>query len=829
MIRIANQKILRLLALRSFRANKTRNLIAFLAIALTTVLFTSLFTIGSGMVETFQRETMRQAGGMAHASLKYLTPEQYEKLKHHPLIKDIGLNIVVATADNEVFLKRRVEIWYATSPAAKMGFSYPELGRMPQQENEIVIDSSSLDLLGRPHKIGQRVPLDYTIKGDKHTRIFVVSGIYWSDPAFPIGDVIVSRPFIDKELAGIHPDYRNTSDAVGTIRADIMFRNSMSIEHNIQRVIQESGYSFRESDKNHIDYGVNWSYMSASASSDPEIIFSILLLALLIILTGYLIIYNIFQISVVKDIRFYGLLKTIGTTPGQVKGLIIRQALLLSLIGIPLGLTIGYLLGIKLLPGIISLSSFDTAQVVASPNLYIFGSAAVFALLTVLISCFKPGRTAGRVSPVEAVRYSGVEANYRRTHKSTTDGGRLYKMARSNLGRDKTRTVIVVASMSLSLILLNSVFTISQGFDMDKYLAKFVQTDFLLAHANYFNIINGFKSEADALSPRYIDAVNKQEGFAGGGKLYYNVSKSIILYQGKENYLQLYGLDDFPLQQLDIVEGKLDMAKLKSGRYIIEGLGEDDYGQVYRNESHYAIGDKVTLTTERGQHQYTVLAKCRVRHGNYVRFGIGGENGNFSFYLPSQEFCRIITQPVIMSYQCNFDHSHIADVESFLQGYTKNIEPVMDYESKAKYEGEFKQLQNMLLLVGGILSLIIGLIGILNFVNSMLTSIIVRRREFAMLQSIGLTDRQLRGMLIYEGFYYALATLITSLALGVAISYTVINGMVSKLWFFSYHFTITPLLIACPIMIILLVLIPCVAFYGTNRQSIVERLRESEY
>jgi len=830
MIMIANQKILRILAFRIFRANKSRNLIAILAIALTTILFASLFTIGSGMVETFQNETMRQSGGSAHASLKYLTKEQYNQIKNHPLIEDIGLNIAVATADNAAFLKRHVEIWYSTSEAAKMDFDYPSTGDMPQKANEIVIDTASLDLLGVPHKIGQRVTLDYTIQGIKHSHTFVVSGFYESDPGgYPVGIVVVSRPFVDSELAGVVPNYRKTYDAVGTIRADIMFENSINIDKNIVRVINESGYSVRSSDPNYVDFGVNWAYMSTSFSSDPEMIVSMALIALLIILSGYLIIYNIFQISVAKDIRFYGLLKTIGTTPGQIKGLIIRQALLLSLIGIPLGLAVGYLLGIKLLPGIISISSFEPAQVVASPNPYIFCGAALFSLVTVFISCFKPGRTAGRVSPVEAVRYTGAEINYKRARKTSTDGGRVYKMARSNLGRNKTRTAILVISMSLSLILLNSIYTISQGFDMDKYLAKFVQTDFVLAHANYFNVVKLFNSADDALSPRYIDAVKPLKGFAGGGKLYYNVTKSAILYKGKENYLQLYGLDDFPLQQLDIVEGKLDMAKLKSGRYIIEGLGENDYGQIYWDQSHFSIGDEVLISTENGSHKYIVMAKCRVRYSNCVRWGSGGKFGNFSFYLPAGEFCTIIPQPVIMSYQCNFDDSHIADAEAFLKGYTKNAEPVMDYESKATYEGEFKKLQNILLLIGGILSLIIGFIGILNFINSMLTSIIVRRQEFAMLQSIGLTDRQLCGMLICEGLYYALATMITSMILGIVISYAVINGMVSKLWFFSYHFTVTPLLISYPILIILLVAIPFAAFHGANRQSIVERLRESEY
>ncbi len=823
MIKIANQKVLKLLAYKSFQANRSRNLIAIIAIALTTILFTTLFTISIGMVETFQNETMRQSGGKAHATLKYLNQEQFDKIQHHPLIETIGCNVFVAMADNQAFLKRHTEIMYSTDEAARMNFSIPSTGKMPREKNEIVADTGTLDLLGVPHQLGQKVQLAYTLKGEKRSHQFVLAGFYKSDKTYPVGQVIVSRPFIDTELAGVVPNYREDYDAAGTIRADIMFKNSRHIEANIQKVITDSGYSINQKDNNSLAYGVNWAYMSTNFEVDPGSIIGFLLAAILILFTGYLIIYNVFQISVIKDIRFYGLLKTIGTTPRQINGIIARQAFFLSLIGIPIGLFIGYLLGNKLLPVIVSISNFSSAGANASPNPVIFLGAAIFALITVFISCRKPGKTAGRVSPVEAVRYTGITVNHKRKDKKTTDGGKLYKMALSNLGRSKKTTVIVVISMSLSLVLLNSMFTISNGFDMDKYLSKFVKTDFLLGHANYFNVVKLFRSEEDALSEKFIAAVSAQEGFERGGRLYYNLEKCNIKVQGKEDYLQLFGLEDYPLTQLDIVAGQLDWEKFQTGHYILEGMSDDDNGKIYWDRSPYKIGDKVMVTTEKGTYEFEIMAKCRMGYSNHVRY-----YSNYGFYLPSSTFCSIVNHPTVMSYQLDVDDAHIASMEAFVKGYTQNIEPVMNYESKASYAGEFKKLQNMVLLMGGVLSLIIGLIGILNFINSMLTSILARRQEFAMLQSIGMTDRQLHQLLVYEGLFYALATIVTSFVLGIGFSFGIINGIVSKLWFFSYHFMITPLLISYPILIALSILIPFAAYYGVNRQSIVERLREIE-
>ena len=130
-------------------------------------------------------------------------------------------------------------------------------------------------------------------------------------------------------------------------------------------------------------------------------------LVLIFALTGYLIIYNVFQISVAGDIRFYGLLKTIGTTGRQLKRIIRYQALALSAIGIPIGLLLGWVAGNVLAPLLLrSTSGGRVTNSIASAHPLIFLGAALFSLLTVFLSCRRPGRMAARVSPMEAVRYT---------------------------------------------------------------------------------------------------------------------------------------------------------------------------------------------------------------------------------------------------------------------------------------------------------------------------------------------------------------------------------------------------------------------------------------
>ena len=134
----------------------------------------------------------------------------------------------------------------------------------------------------------------------------------------------------------------------------------------------------------------------------------------------------------------------------------------------------------------------------------------------------------------------------------------------------------------------------------------------------------------------------------------------------------------------------------------------------------------------------------------------------------------------------------------------------------------------MFLFLGGLLCAIIGLVGILNFFNAIMTGILSRRREFAVLQAVGMTGRQLKSMLVWEGLCYALGTAGTALLLSVVLNLPVGNLMETAFWFFSAHFTIAPVLLAFPVFALLGYAVPAGMYHYAARQSIVERLREAD-
>lgn len=308
-------------------------------------------------------------------------------------------------------MKRHTEFWYYDTTGMKFGFVEPTGGHRPEAANEVIADTKTLDLLGVPLAVGAPVTLNLTVHGKQVQRDFILAGWWQSDPNLNLGQIFSSRAYVDAHLGELKNTYDQDASLTGAVTGYIKFRNSLNIKENLETVLQESGYSMDETAPNYIETGINWAYLSTGIKLDTGTVISLLCAMALFVFAGYLIINNIFQISVLKDIRFYGLLKTIGTTNRQVRAVIRRQAMLLSFIGIPFGLLIGFFVGKALVPALMARSSYAGGAVSISPHPLIFVGAALFAVVTVFISTQKPGKIATRVSPMEAKYHKRVPKN----------------------------------------------------------------------------------------------------------------------------------------------------------------------------------------------------------------------------------------------------------------------------------------------------------------------------------------------------------------------------------------------------------------------------------
>ncbi|MEG1027848.1 MAG: ABC transporter permease, partial [Oscillospiraceae bacterium] len=516
-------------------------------------------------------------------------------------------------------------------------------------ENEVIVDSMSLQLLGVPAEIGQTLSLELDIRGETVTRDFVLSGYWESDPAFNVGQIFSSRAYVDAHLEELQNTFKENHSIMGTINASIMFYNSLNLEAKLNTLITDCGFSPIETDTNYIASNVNWSYLSTNFGMDFGTIGTLSLGLLLIIFTGYLIIYNIFQISVIQDVRFYGLLKTIGTTGKQIKKIITTQAFKLCIFGIPVGLIVGFFVGKLLVPLLMSNTNYAGSNVNVSINPIIFIGATAFSLLTVFLSTRKPCKTAGKISPIEAVRYTDLQNTSKKKAKKNSKI-RMVDLAISNLGRNKKRTTITVISLSLCIVLLNTVFILAGSIDMDKFLQKFFDADFLVAHADYFN--SDFYGTGNATSEQMIATIENLDGFENGGRLYggsentflTDVPENEFVLNRKSNdkaYIALYGLEDFPFGRLELIDGEIDKEKLLSGKYILEGVSLDDNSNPELEKIHYQVGDTVTLWNwdETESTTFTVLGHVAIKtYTNSDRISWGYS----TFYLPSEAYLPLV-------------------------------------------------------------------------------------------------------------------------------------------------------------------------------------------
>ena len=488
---------------RTFKKNRGRNLVAIIAILMTTIMFTTLFTLAQSMSKNMVEMTFRQTGYDGQASFKSITAEQFSLIADHPDVAEAGESLVLGLAQNKKLGGKQVEIRWSSDINAEHSFAMPTTGTMPTAADEIALDTLILDRLGIPHQLGETVKLEWRkdlAKDEVTTSTFTLCGFWEGNESVYASMAWVSREFAD-EMIGDHVADGKTS-ILGLHTAQVILHSDRNIEATMENILADTGLTG-------LKFGVNLAYspeMNATAAQESLPMY---LGMVLVFLAGYLIIYNIFQISVTADIQFYGKLKTLGTTTKQIKKLIYGQANRLCVIGIPLGLLLGWLLGMVLVPVLMGRLEGDP---VVSANPLIFLGSALFAWLTVTISCLRPARLAGKVSPIEALRMSDAATTSKKKSKSTRNGASITGMAWANLGRNKKRTVTVICSLTLGLVLLSCFYAKNAAFDMEKYLSELTISDFKLDDSSSANQIGGYDPHGSTLNAELVESA---EGLAG--------------------------------------------------------------------------------------------------------------------------------------------------------------------------------------------------------------------------------------------------------------------------------------------------------------------------
>lgn len=875
MNKVNNRKVIRRLAFRELKSNRKMNLMVILSIVLTCILFTALTSIGGSLINGIQRETMRQVGGDRMAGFKYVLPEDYEKVKADSAVRDVVYRIIVGRAVNQEFKNIAVEMNCAgNESAAKSMFCAPTTGRLPESEDEIAVSTLVLDELNLPHELGTAVPVTMDVDGRITEHKFTLCGYWQGEKVAMAQEAWVSRSFADAYAPTPTVKFHEQESLTyaGYWQVDFNYSNSFDIEGKTDALLNRL-YGDRE---NAPDIGINWAYTTSSV--DFGMAAGGIVMILVIFAAGYLIIYNIFHINISANIRSYGLLKTIGTTSRQIQHMVRTQAVIYCAVGIPFGLISGILIGKVMMQSImrtINILSAASYSVSAKLLMIICLISALFTYETVMISCRKPCRIAGNVSPIEALRYNDTNLSTKRSDKKT---GRIspFSVARNNMSRSRKKTVVVVLSLTLSMVLVNTLFTYLNGIDMEKYVSALITGDFVVKQSETSSLTE--KDDLRKITPEQVKALEQIDGISQICPVYFEngdlhltgnaMEKAEKLYEKYANaekweeayenedyaawektgfsdfyelrmlakgaesgerkgalYTDIYGIRPDFLSELTPVKGTLDREKFASGSYALVFTSYIEIGDDEKNtdDDFYEPGDILTLSCGENSKDYEVLAVCD------IPYGLSSQRYSFIYghvMIPESEYFSLTDNRNAMSVMLRANADRYDEADAQIRELVEQ-DGRLRMKNKHDYEAEYADYINMVKLVGGTLSGILALIGILNFVNAVITGILSRKRELAMMNAIGMTGSQTEKMLMWEGIHYAALTAAGSFVIGTVISLTVVKSVAADMFFFSYRFTLMPLVICIPILILLSAVIPYFAYRSICRESVVDRLREN--
>ncbi len=860
------KNMLSVLAGRSFRASRMRNLIATSAIILTTILFTTVTTVGMGATRSITLTMQMLKGSRSDGDFHNMTAEQYAALEDADFIREYGLRMPVGFLEDTT--RHNIEFDVLDPVQADLTFCMPVHGSVPKAENEIVTSDTALRDLGVEPEVGADVTISFTAHGREYQLDMVVSG--W----FEATSEQISMMWAGTAFRDAHPDifeytYDRDRDMAGTYYSDFIATSTAGLQENLDHWVWQMGGDPDAANSDHLSATIN---TVTNPALDPTTLLLVAVMIALFVLCGYLLIYNVFDIAVMQEIRRYGLYRTVGMSKRQVKKLINLQAVWLSCIGIPLGLLIGYFVGKAALPYMMRTlsSSYENIAIHVDPSPIVFVGAAVLAAFTVFLSTRKPIRAAADIPPIEAFRYVET-AGGRKTTKKSTAGTSLFRLAWSDLGRNKRRFAFIVASLSLCVILLNCIGIAADSVDIEKQVSYSIRTDFTVVNALSKNILKGFTRREHGLGQEVIDAVNAQPGVKGASAIYKNTlddrnvtydfpvgfdligtdeetgidyastKDGIVFNLGDDGHAlcNVYGMEETALARMDIQEGETDAHKLYgkmvNGEGVLVGVMSDMGTSIMEPALDLLeVGDIITVFKNgEPMMELPVLAKAaltgddtEIRYTANGPFEVG-RDGLF-LYLPTCVYTEIYDEPVIYKYSFDVEEGQQDPMRGFLEDYVTNVDPSLGYASAEEARQDAATTRTMLQFVGGLIGSIFGAVGVLNLINTIITSILTRRHEFAIMQSIGMTAKQLTRMMIWESVYYAIGVCIVGLLLSVILAFTVVKTLIGDIWYFTFHFTLVPAVTVCILLLIAAAVLPVIALKVFNKGSIVEKLRVAE-
>lgn len=822
--------VLKRLIKRSLKANRKRNFFLTAAIALTTLLIGSVFSVGMSLVESVNMEQIRFAGTVAHAAVGHPTVSQIERLRSLDYVKAVGTGNSVGYVENTPEMGNMSLTLHYFDPTEWETLRAPACvdveGSYPEQENEIMVSRAVLEQMGIDHPAaGMEIPLVYYTdsekKGERTEETFLLSGWFTSYAFVRSADaadvILVSRELSQKCGKTVERD--------GS--ASLLFTDGSRVSEYCEALQSDLDLSGDQPVAAVQLYATDTGQESAALLSLGAV-------TVFLIFTGYLLIYNILYLSVSHDVRFYGLLKTLGATPGQMKRIVKGQIWRLCLIGIPLGVILSLLLSFGVVPFFISaLGAVSAGGAVVSFSPIIYAGAVFLPLLTAMWGASKPAGKAAGISPIEARNYRGTAGNAASARSPAH--GSPYRMAWRNIFRDKKRAGIVLLSLFLGVTTFFTVTTLVFSMDVSRYMDSVLGSDFVIQNKAW---------PAQKLDASLTERLRSLPGVEAIHLTTWE-EMSLEYSDGFREYVvnhpmqeQISGLSEQELAEnfsgfvLGVDGETLTEACDALGKAIDrEAFERGEIALIATDHPEWFSGvPRLTLTpSHRGESGVSGDQTVEISLGGFVPFqykGIG--SGLAPTVIVSNAVMREwFGDPAAVQLDLDVSDAYEQNALIACRELTE-ADPELSLTSRMEAMEEFRRAKMAVLVLGGSISLVIALIGILNFVNLMSVGVVARGRELATLASIGMTRRQIRAMLIGEGLCYAVITLALTGSFGSLIAYGVFKLFQQQAGFAVFTYPFVPAVLLTLVILAVCVVTPDRMYASLQKETLADRLREEE-
>ncbi|MCI9078349.1 MAG: ABC transporter permease [Lachnospiraceae bacterium] len=837
MLKNNNQAIIKKISSRTLKSNKTRNIFVILAIVLTTFMFTTVFSIGASLINNIKTMMLREQGTKSTIFLNNPDNSQIEKAKKEKYLDGCGIKIQTGIAEDKNTGAKLLLDWYSKD---EFDNNYtPAIsdikGTYPEQEDGIMLSKSALDALGI--KTPQE-DMEIKLEQNGKTLSFRLSG-WFTDYCYTKGgfQAFVSENYIKK--LGM------SQEKNGTLCISSKAGKQQELLQNLQKYIT-------------LNNGQEWDVVfdMQEENDDTAIvtITGILLIGFIIVSSGYLLIYNVMYISITKDICFYGMLKTIGTSPSQIKKIVNLQAGRLSLLGIPTGIILGTITSFVTVPFAIKMTGTSrnnimTSEISFSPFIYI--GTILFAIFTVYVSCRKPSKYAGKVSPVEALKYNGSNTEKYKARKGT-DGGKIYKMAYRNVFRGKKKACLVFASLFMGTMAFLSVNTFLGSLKLDNYIEYYFPNDFTIYTNNpedamlsaedvmndsnrltrQIQSIDGIKNvhlnistdavfefDEELFMPFIEDASSSEEEKKELINLYKNATDDESKYQSPVVSVSAEMIETYNKQ----ARQKIDIERFEKGEICLLGFAWD------KETSDFYLGKDITIIDRKTKKEKTFeIGSCPLLSENYgidVGYYYQKTAAPEVVIVSDTAIYELTSIPDINTITADCDKNTESYVKSKIKEYTKTNASVLDVDIKSEIASDFKTSMSAMNIIGGGISLILILIGIINFINVMLTGVYTRLNEISVMESVGMTKKQVKKMLIFEGMYYGIITIALVLTIGNSIIYLIAKLASQIADYATFYYPYGLMFAIAAVIMAICTVVPIIVYRTISQASITERLK----